>query len=202
ALPAALRDLNIDISILLPGCPSVLSGLKVKRKLAEFNLSPHFPVATLIASRLQVHVNDYVPIYVIDCPELYKREGGPYSNAAGEDWPDNAQRFGLLSRIGALLASDASPLAWIPEVVHCNDWQSGLTPAYLHFHDGKKAASLMTLHNLAFQGCFPPGEVGRLGLPSESLSMHGLEYYGNMSFLKAGIFYANHITTVSPSYAE
>lgn len=202
ALPAALRDLNIDIRILLPGYPSVLSGLKVKRKLAEFDFSPHFPVATLIASRLQVHANDYVPIYVIDCPELYKREGGPYSNAAGEDWPDNAQRFGLLSRIGALLASDASPLAWIPEVVHCNDWQSGLTLAYLHFHDGKKAASLMTLHNLAFQGCFPPEEVGRLGLPPESLSMHGLEYYGNMSFLKAGIFYANHITTVSPSYAE
>ena len=202
ALPAALRNLNLDIRILLPGYPSVLSGLKVKRKLAEFNLSPHFPVATLIASRLQIHTNDHVPIYIIDCPELYQREGGPYSDATGRDWSDNAQRFGLLSKIGALLASDASPLAWIPEIVHCNDWQSGLTPAYLHFHDGKKAASIMTLHNLAFQGCFPPIEVGRLGLPLESLSMHGLEYYGNMSFLKAGIFYADHITTVSPSYAE
>lgn len=202
ALPAALHDLNIDIRILLPGYPSVLSGLKTKRKLAELNLPPHFPAATLIASRLQVHANAHIPIYIIDCPELYQRTGGPYSDTAGEDWPDNARRFGLLSKIGALLASDASPLTWIPELVHCNDWQSGLTPAYLHFHDGKKAASLMTLHNLAFQGCFPPAEVSRLGLPPESLSMHGLEYYGNMSFLKAGIFYADHITTVSPSYAE
>lgn len=202
ALPAALRAINVDIRILLPGYPSVLSGLKYKRKLADFNLSPHFPVATLIASRLWVHANDHVPIYIIDCPELYQREGGPYSDAAGQDWSDNARRFGLLSKIGALLASDASPLDWIPEIVHCNDWQSGLTPAYLHFYTGKKAASVMTLHNLAFQGRFPPVEVSRLGLPPESLSMHGLEYYGNMSFLKAGIFYADHITTVSPSYAQ
>lgn len=202
ALPAALRGLGIDIRILLPGYPSVLAGLKIKRKLAEFHLSPYFPTATLIASRLPVHVNDFVPVYVIDCPELYQRQGGPYTNAVGEDWPDNAQRFGLLSRIGALMATDASPLGWIPEIVHCNDWQSGLTPAYLHFHNGKKAASLMTLHNLAFQGCFPLEEANRLGLPPESQSMYGLEYYGKMSFLKAGIFYADHITTVSPSYAE
>ncbi|MDT8364800.1 MAG: glycogen synthase GlgA [Nitrosomonas sp.] len=202
ALPAALRGLNIDIRILLPGYPSVLSGLKYKRKLAEFNLSPHFPVATLIASRLKVHANDYVPIYVIDCPALYQREGGPYSDAAGQNWPDNAQRFGLLSKIGALLASDASPLTWVPEIVHCNDWQSGLTPAYLHFYNGKKAASMMTLHNLAFQGCFPLGEAHKLELPPESVDIHGLEYYGNVSFIKAGIFYADYITTVSPSYAE
>ncbi len=202
ALPLALLESKVDVRLLLPGYPTVLSGLKYKRKLAEFNLSPHFPPATLLVTKLPVHESDSVPAYVIHCPDLYQRRGGPYMDDTGHDWPDNALRFGLLSKIGALLASDASPLAWIPDIVHCNDWQSGLTPAYLHFHSGKKAASLMTLHNLAFQGCFPPHMVTELGLPTESFNVHGIEYYGNMSFIKAGIYYADRISTVSPSYAQ
>src|SRR5690606_26189144 len=154
ALPAALRVLKADIRLLLPGYPIVLAGLKSKRRVAKFDLQPYFPPATLLSSRLQINESVSVPLYVIHCPELYRREGGIYLDNNGYDWQDNAQRFGLLSKIGALLASDASPLAWLPDVVHCNDWQSGLTPAYLHFHPGKKAASLMTLHNLAFQGNF------------------------------------------------
>lgn len=202
ALPAALRELKADVRLLVPGYPSVLSGLKYKRKLAEFDLLPHFPPTTLFSSRLQINESVSLPLYVIHCPELYQRPGGIYLDDDGQDWPDNAQRFGLLSKMGALLASDASPLSWIPDIVHCNDWQSGLTPAYLHYHPGKKAASLMTLHNLAFQGCFPPDEVAKLGLPPESFSVHGIEYYGNLSFLKAGIYYATRITTVSPTYAR
>ena len=202
ALPAALRELKADVRLLVPGYPSVLSGLKYKRKLAEFDLLPHFPPTTLFSSRLQINESVSLPLYVIHCPELYQRPGGIYLDDDGQDWPDNAQRFGLLSKMGALLASDASPLSWIPDIIHCNDWQSGLTPAYLHYHSGKKAASLMTLHNLAFQGCFPPDEVARLGLPPESFSVHGVEYYGNLSFLKAGIYYATRITTGSPTYAR
>ncbi|MFO7578955.1 MAG: glycogen synthase GlgA [Nitrosomonas halophila] len=202
ALPLALRDLKVDVRLLLPGYPSVLSALKYKRKLATFDLSPHFPAAALLASKLQVHEGGHVPAYIIDCPSLYQRRGGPYVDDTGRDWPDNALRFGLLSRIGALLASDASPLEWRPDIAHCNDWQSGLVPAYLHFHPRQKAASLITLHNMAFQGCFPPAEVTRLGLPTESYDVHGVEYYGNMSFIKAGIYYADRITTVSPSYAR
>jgi len=202
ALPFALRELKVDVRLLLPGYPSVLSGLKYKRKMAEFNLLPHFPPATLLASKLQVHESDSVPVYVIHCPSLYQREGGPYLDDAGHDWPDNALRYGLLSKIGALLASDASPLSWQPDIAHCNDWQSGLTPAYLHFYHQKKAASLITLHNLAFQGCFPLDMVTKLGLPAESSNVNGVEYYGNMSFIKAGIYYADRISTVSPSYAQ
>lgn len=203
ALPAALRELKVDIRLLVPGYPSVLSGLKYKRKLAEFDLLPHFPPTTLFSSRLQINESVSVPLYVIHCPKLYQRSGGGiYLDDNGQDWPDNAQRFGLLSKMGALLASDASPLSWMPDIVHCNDWQSGLTPAYLHYHTGKKAASLMTLHNLAFQGCFSPNEVTKLGLPPESFNVHGVEYYGDMSFLKAGIYYATQITTVSPTYAQ
>ncbi|MCC6917105.1 glycogen synthase GlgA [Nitrosomonas sp.] len=202
ALPAALLELKTDIRLLLPGYPAVLAGLKSKRKVAKLDLLPHFPPATLFSSRLQVNESVSVPLYVIHCPQLYQREGGIYLDSNGQDWPDNAQRFGLLSKTGALLASDASPLAWVPDIVHCNDWQSGLTPAYLHYHPGKKAISLMALHNLAFQGSFPPDETVKLGLPPESFSMHGVEYYGNLSFLKAGIYYATRITTVSPTYAR
>ncbi|MBA2483814.1 MAG: glycogen synthase GlgA [Nitrosomonas sp.] len=202
ALPAALRALRVDVRLLIPGYPQVLSGLKYKRKLAKFDTLPQFPSATLLSAKLPVNKSISVPVYVIDCPALYQREGGPYLDASGQDWADNGLRFGLLSKIGAILASDDSPLAWQPHVAHCNDWQSGLVPAYLHFHSGKKAASLMTIHNLAFQGIFPPGNVAQLGLPSDSFNVNGVEYYGNMSFLKAGLYYSDHISTVSPSYAK
>ncbi|TXI30766.1 MAG: glycogen synthase GlgA [Nitrosomonas oligotropha] len=202
ALPAALRALHTDVRLLLPGYPQVLAGVKYKSKVAEFTALPQFPPATLLSARLSLSKAEHIPVFVIDCPGLYNRDGGPYMDEFGRDWPDNALRFGLLSRIGAILASDASPIAWRPHIAHCNDWQSGLTPAYLHFHPGKKAATLMTIHNLAFQGIFPPGSVVQLGLPPHSFAINGVEYYGNLSFLKAGLFYANHITTVSPNYAE
>ncbi|MXS82937.1 glycogen synthase GlgA [Nitrosomonas oligotropha] len=202
ALPAALRALHTDVRLLLPGYPQVLAGVKYKSKVAEFTALPQFPPATLLSARLSLSKAVHIPVFVIDCPGLYRRDGGPYMDEFGRDWPDNALRFGLLSRIGAILASDASPIAWRPHIAHCNDWQSGLTPAYLHSHAGKKAATLMTIHNLAFQGVFPPGSVVQLGLPPHSFAINGVEYYGNLSFLKAGLFYANHITTVSPNYAQ
>ena len=206
ALPAALRALGLDVRLLIPGYPQVLAGLKPKRKVAEFENLEHFPPCVLRAAKLPVNDADSIPVFIIDCPELYSREGGPYQDTAGRDWPDNAARFGLLGKIGAILGSDASPLKWQPHIVHCNDWQSGLTPAYLHFHPHqppqRKAASVMTIHNLAFQGNFPPETVARLGLPARSFNMHGAEFHGQLSFLKAGLYYADHITTVSPNYAR
>ncbi len=202
ALPIALRELNIDVKLLLPGYPQVLAGVKYKSKVAEFNELQQFPSSTLLLARLSLNKSENIPVFVIDCPGLFNREGGPYMDTLGREWPDNALRFGLLSKIGAILSSDASPIAWHPHITHCNDWQSGLTPAYLHFYHGKKAATVMTIHNLAFQGIFPPGSVVQLGLPMDSFDMNGVEYYGNMSFLKAGLYYADHITTVSANYAH
>lgn len=202
SLPTALQNLQTDIKILLPGYPSVLQGVKYKRKVAEFKDLQHFPPTTLLSGKLTLSKTESLSVLVIDCPGLYDREGGPYLDAEGRDWPDNALRFGLLSKIGAMLSSDASPLAWQPDITHCNDWQSGLTPAYLHFYAGAKAPTLITIHNLAFQGNFAPGSVIQLGLPAASFNVEGIEYYGNLSFLKAGIYYANHITTVSPNYAK
>jgi starch synthase len=147
-----------------------------------------------------------VNVMAIQSPYLYERAGGPYVDAAGNDWPDNPLRFGILSRVAANLASSSSsPLIdWLPDVVHCNDWQSGLTPGFIHFNQlatgMKHAKSLLSIHNLAFQGNYGAEWVANLGLPAESYQMEGLEYYGQMSFLKAGVYYADHLATVSPTY--
>ena len=202
ALPAALRKLQTDVRLLLPGYPKVIAGVKYKSKIAEFNELLQLPSIKLLSARLSLSKSETIPVFVVDCPALFDREGGPYMDALGHDWPDNALRFGLLSKVGAILASDASPIAWRPHIAHCNDWQSGLAPAYLHFHQGMKAATIMTIHNLAFQGIFPPRNMVQLSLPEESFDIHGVEYHGNLSFLKAGLYYADHITTVSPNYAE
>ena len=154
-----------------------------------------FPGARL----LQGQTPSGVPLSALDCPELYDRAGGPYQNEAGSDWSDNALRFGLLSHVAALLGSADSPLDWQPDVVHCNDWQTGLAPAYLHYAAGARAATLQTIHNLAYQGIFEPELVAALGLPPDCFPPDGVEYYGKLSFLKSGLQFADAITTVSPT---
>src|SRR4029453_17076033 len=198
ALPAALRKLRVDFRVLLPGYPSVLdltTDLKVLAHLAQS--APPFE-----SRLLEGHLPSGVPLFILDCPTLYRRGGGPYQNEAGEDWPDNGLRFGALSRVAAMLGSTGSPLEWRPHVVHCNDWPTALAPAYLHYETAPHAASMMTIHNLAFQGSFPPELVATLGLPHSSFAVEGLEFHGRMSFLKAGLFYSDVISTVSPTYAR
>jgi len=196
ALPAALRAIGVDVRVLVPGYNQVIEQLTQHQTVAAFDDLPGFPLARL----LSVTMANGVPLLVLDCPLLYQREGGPYQTAQGQDWADNAMRFGMLSKVAAVLGSDASPLEWHPDLVHCNDWQTGLTPAYLHFAPGA-VPSIITIHNLAFQGNFPEETVQQLHLPASCFSIDGVEFYGNMSFLKAGLFYADHITTVSPNYA-
>lgn len=196
ALPAALRAIGVDVRVLVPGYPAVMSHLTQHNEVAAFRHLPGFPDSRLLAGEME----NGVPLLVLDCAVLYQREGGPYNAPQGHDWHDNLQRFGLLSKVAAVLGSPGSPLDWQPDVVNCNDWQTGLAPAYLRFAHG--APSVMTIHNLAFQGIFPPSALHDLHLPTSSFGIAGLEYYGNLSFLKAGLFYADHITTVSPSYAR
>ncbi len=199
SLPTAMRALDIDVRILIPGYRQVLSALKNKREIARIANLPGLGVVRLLSSKMP---ESGVPVIIIDYPAFYDRDGGPYIDKNGQDWTDNAIRFGLLSRIAAILGSETSPLNWHPDIVHCNDWQSGLTPAYLNYQPGRKAATVMTIHNLAYQGIFPLQTATQLALPQQCLSMHGVEYYGNLSFLKAGLFYADHLTTVSPTYAR
>lgn len=197
ALPAALRAIGVDVRVLVPGYNQVMSRLAPNEVVATFDALPGFPSARLLSGKM---AND-VPVFVLDCPSLYQRGGGPYQDTGGHDWADNAQRFGLLSKVAAVLGSGASPLGWHPDLVHCNDWQTGLTPAYLHFAPGA-VPSVIAIHNLAFQGIFPPATVSQLHLPPSCFSIDGVEFYGSLSFLKAGLFYADHITTVSPNYAK
>jgi starch synthase len=197
ALPGALRDIGIDCRLLLPGYQNVLSGIVNPREIARFEHIPGFGVVRLIEATMP---EADVPVYVIDYPWHYLRPGGLYQDPSGKDYTDSAWRFALLSRVAALLSGPNSPLDWHPDVMHCHDWQTGLAPAYLRFGGGG-AASVMTVHNLAYQGIFPPDMVEPLGLPAASFGVEGVEYYGNLSFLKAGLYYADWITTVSPSYA-
>jgi starch synthase len=197
ALPAALHAMGVDVRVLLPGYSQVLKAMPSLHPVNHGAALPGYPEVSLLAGILP----HGVPLWVIHCPEMYLRGGGAYQDEHGVDWIDNAQRFGLLSKIAAVLGSADTPLDWKPDVVHCNDWQTGLTPAYLHFAP-EPVPTVMTVHNLAFQGIFPPQMTMQLGLPEQCFQPEGVEFYGKLSFLKAGLHYAQHITTVSPSYAE
>lgn len=197
ALPAALRTLNIDVRVLVPGYPQVLAQMGPNEVVANFPEVPGFPSCKLIFSIMK----NGVPLLVLDCPVLYLRTGGPYSDPTGHDWVDNPVRFGLLAKIAAILGSSESPLSWHPDLIHGNDWQTGLIGVYLSVAAGA-VPNIITIHNLAFQGNFRPRKVQLLQLPPESFDVNGIELYGNMSFLKAGLYYAYHITTVSPNYAR
>ncbi len=199
ALPAALRKIGLDCRLLLPGYPAVLAGIDNAEPVCNLSGLPGGITATLLQAPMP---DNGVPLYILVAPELFQREGGPYQDVAGHDHPDNALRFAVFSKAAAILASDGdSPLAWRPQLLHCNDWQTGLAPAYLRLA-GQTTPSLMTVHNLAYQGIFPPADLATVELPPESFSMEGVEYYGNLSFLKAGLYYADRLTTVSPTYAE
>jgi starch synthase len=197
ALPRALQSLGLDVRVLLPGYPAIMSLLSDAKVSARFAPIADLPSADLREGKLQgTHY------YVIDCPELYARAGGPYQDPHGHDWPDNARRFGLLSHSAAALALPDSPLSWRPELLHLHDWQTAVAAAYLAFAPASHPPTIVTVHNLAFQGTFDREWLSRLGLPLEAWSMHGVEYYGRLSFLKGGLYYADAITTVSRTYAR
>ena len=196
ALPAALRRAGHDLRVLMPYYPALAAAFPEAAVVAEIpQLSPQLP-----AARLRLAVVDELPLLLIDCPALYARPGNPYRDAQGHDWPDNVWRFGLLSRVAALLGQAGNPYGWQADVVHANDWQTALAPAWLHYEGG--AASVVTVHNIAFQGCFGRDSLAGLGLPEHAWRFDGVEYHGTLSFLKAGLQLASQISTVSTTYAR
>lgn len=202
ALPQSLRQLEVDARILIPGYRDILqhSQLNLNVVRDKFNVFPSLPFPVRLLEGVLPQTD--IPIYVIDCPELYDRDGGPYQDKRGTDWCDNSMRFGLLSKIAAMFGQYEFFSLFEPDILHCNDWQAGLAPAFLHFGRHPHAKTLMNIHNLAHQGVFGPEVVHALDLPPESFSMFGLEYYGLMSFLKSGLYYSDWISTVSPTYAK
>jgi len=199
SLPAALQKLGVDVRILIPGYTAVLNKLTNLQEIASLEKLPVIHNATLMMGTI---ADTQVKVMVIKSASLYEREGGPYSDVNGQEWLDNPLRFGILSKVAAILSGPLSPISdWQPDIVHCNDWQTGLTPACMKLIN-TQAKSVISLHNMAFQGCYPPNWITSLELPSTNFTVEGFEYHGQLSFLKAGIFYADAITTVSPSYAK
>jgi starch synthase len=197
SLPNALRKLGVDIRLLIPGYSPVVEKLTLIEVHEDIRLYPLREPVRILAG---IMPDGITPVYVIDYPKLYEREGSPYQDSKGKDWADNELRFGILSKIAAMFGSHQ--LTFKPKIIHCNDWQTGLVPAFLTFNPNPRALTIMSVHNMAYQGIFGSQVVGLFGLPPESFSMFGLEYHGQVSFLKAGLYYANWITTVSPTYAK
>jgi len=194
ALPGALVALEIDTRSLIPGYPVVIGALEG----AETALT--IPDLFGAPARVLAATAGALDLFVLDAPHLYDRLGNPYTQADGTDWPDNAFRFAALAKTAALIAEGAIP-AFQPDILHVHDWQAALAPAYLRYGGKGGARTVITVHNLAFQGQFPPELLEPLGFPPESFSIGGVEHYGAIGFLKAGLRLADRITTVSPSYA-
>ncbi len=197
ALPAALTALGSEVRTLLPGYPAVTAALQDARELGRWPDWFGGP-ARLLAAR-----HGAVDLLVLDAPHLYARAGNPYLDATGRDWPDNAERFAALSHAAARIGwGDVD--AFVPDLVHVHDWQTALVPAYLRYlgHGRRRPATVLTIHNLAFQGQFDAAVLSRIGFPAAAFTSDGLEYFGDVCYLKAGILMADAITTVSPTYAR
>jgi len=194
ALPAALEAHGIETRTLVPGYLDVLKAFPATEQLLHLQNFCGGPARVLGGSY------DKLDLLVLDAPHLFARPGNPYVTPGGADWPDNGLRFAALARMAAEIGQGAIP-SFVPEVVHAHDWQAGLAPAYLHYGNRPRPATVMTVHNLAYQGKFPHQMLDTFGLPHESFTIHGVEYYGMISFLKAGLQFADRITTVSPTYA-
>jgi starch synthase len=194
ALPLALAAEGVDVRTLLPGYPKVMGALHGAKSVHAFDTLFGGP-ARLLAARAGA-----LDLLVLDAPHLYAREGGPYASADGVDYPDNAQRFAALAQVAAQIAQGLSP-EHHPDILHAHDWQAALAPAYLHYSRRPHPPTVLTIHNLAFQGRYDKSLLAELGLPPESFTIEGVEYHDGVGFLKAGLQFADRITTVSPSYA-
>lgn len=195
ALPLALAAQGVETRTLVPGYPSVMAAFRKKRPIHSYPLLFGGPASIHAASVAGLD------LLVLVAPHLFDRAGGPYGDASGADWPDNWQRFAALARVGADIAEGALD-AWRPDAVHAHDWQAAMTPAYMRYGAAATTPSVITVHNLAFQGRFPAAIFAELGLPASAMALDGVEYYGGVGFLKAGLQAATAVTTVSPTYAQ
>ncbi|MCA3555987.1 glycogen synthase GlgA [Aestuariivirga sp.] len=193
ALPAALAGEGVEVTNIVPGYPAVMAALE--------KASPFHAYGDLFGgpARLMRGTARGLDIIAIDAPHLFDRPGNPYLGTDGKDWPDNARRFAALAKAAADVAGGINA-NYRAGVLHCHDWQAALGPVYSRFMGGPK--SVMTVHNIAFQGQFPATVFGILGLPQQAFAIDGVEYYGNVGYLKGGLAAADAITTVSPTYAQ
>jgi starch synthase len=221
ALPGALAALDIpggiEVRVLLPAYPAVKAALPKNAKTVVLGKTAKDKgpgenlwggQARLLAAKAPKGKLGGFDVIALDAPQLFDRPGNPYLGPDGKDWPDNHLRYGALARAAARIALEGIG-GWRPDVVHCHDWQAGLVPAYLKLGASGKDPSgkgappcVLTIHNIAFQGLFPRSTMAALGLPESGFTHEGFEFFGQVGFLKAGLTYADRITTVSPTYAQ
>lgn len=199
ALPVALAEQGADVRLLLPGLPAVMEAVQGARTVIDIGACFGALRVRLLLARMP---GTQMPVYVVDAPYLYRRGGSPYQDNLGEEWPDNLQRFALLGWVAAHLAAEDADPAWSPDILHAHDWHAAMSCAYVAEHLPTRAGTIFTVHNLAFQGLFPMHDWAMLKLASRFMSPAGLEYHGQLSFMKAGLKFANRVTTVSPNYAR
>ena len=196
ALAQALGDIDCDVRLLHPAYADIADRLR------DFGPALDLPDLFGGPGRLRYgQLPNGLQVYALDAPHLFDRPGNPYLGPNGHDWPDNHLRFAALSWAGSRIALGGVG-DWRPDLVHAHDWQAGLTPAYLRFSGEAAPPTVLTIHNLAFQGVFPKDQLEELHLPAASYTLDGVEYFGQISFLKAGLQYADRLTTVSPTYAR
>jgi starch synthase len=195
ALPAALAREDVEMRTLVPAYPAIIAKLADASPAHEYDDLFGGPARVLAGEVAGLH------LFAIDAPHLFNRPGNPYLGPDGLDWPDNARRFAALGRVGADIGLGAID-AFRPKVVHAHDWQAALAPAYLHYAGGPRPGTAITIHNIAFQGHYPASIFGELGLPPSAFTIDGVEYFGGVGYLKAGLLLSDRITTVSPTYAR
>lgn len=199
SLPLALAQMQQDLRLIMPAYrDTILQLAEAPQRVATVNIDGDQQTVTILQTVLP---GSELVVWLVDSPQYFDRQGGPYVDADGVDWADNAARFALFCRVIADIAVDKAGLNWQPDVVHCNDWQTGLVPALLSFQP-QRPATVFTIHNMAYQGLFSRDVFTMLGLPESLWHLDGVEFYGRMSFMKGGLNYADHVTTVSPTYAK
>jgi len=199
ALPRELARHGAEVRLLMPAYESALDGVRSPRVAAPLGGLLGLPGLRLIEGTMP---DSGLPVWLLDCPALYCRLGTPYQDPDGEDWPDNWLRFGLLAHAAARIALGEARLEWRPDAVHCHDWHTGLAPYLIGRARPPRPRTVFSVHNAAFQGNFPLEVAARLALPESVLTPEGMEFWGRLSFLKAGVRYADRISTVSPNYAR
>jgi starch synthase len=198
SLPAALRELGHDARLIIPAYPMAVKRIRELRTLWELRVPGSRESVRILGGRLP---DSELPTYLVEAPEHFSREGNPYTDVSGGDWGDNAERFLLFCRVVAQIGLGLPAMDWRPQILHCNDWQTGLVSPLLRNRPDRPPV-VFTVHNLAYQGLFDRGTFERLRLAPDLWSLEGLEFHHQLSFIKGGILFSDRVNTVSPTYAE
>jgi len=198
SLPQALKSLRRDLRILMPAYGDAMKNVRSTREITKLTITGHNEPVRILETRYK---GSSVPVWLVDAPTLFRRTGNPYLDANGVDWPDNALRFTIFARVATAIGLGQAGLSWQPDLIHCNDWQSGLVPPLLNEHS-QRPATVFTIHNLAYQGLFNWDTFATLNLPKHLWAMDEMEFYDQISFIKGGIVFADMVNTVSPMYAK